>query len=127
MQDRPSAQELLHALEEFMRERSDAASDRYDRFQFLVAANTLAIIQRELALGDEFAIQEWMGLDGLLGGESIPRRLSERDERLIKRNEELCSRIEGGDFDGEREPMLLSHLYETTLNRVRIANPREAD
>lgn len=127
MQDRPNAQELLHALEEFMRERSDAAPDRYDRFQFLVAANTLAIIQRELALGDEFAVQEWIGLDSLLGRESIPRRLSERDERLIKRNAELCSRIDAGDFDGEREPLLLGHLYQTTINRVRIANPREAN
>ena len=34
--------------------------------------------------------------------------------------------FERGAFDGPDEEPLLRHLYETTLNKVRIGNPREA-
>ena len=126
MQDRPNAGELLEALAEFMRERSEAATDRFDRFQFLVAANTLGILQRELSLGDEFDAQEWRGLDGLLGFEDAPARTGDRTTMLANRNQKLCDRIERGEFDGPAEETLLLHLYQTTVNKVLIGNPREA-
>ena len=126
MQDRPDARELLQALEEFMRERSEASKDRFDRFQFLVAANSLAILQRELELDDDFIRGEWEGLDGLLGAEEPPLRILDRAARLRERNADLCDRIEGGEFDREGEDRLLRHIYTTVFNKVRIANPREA-
>lgn len=126
MQDRPDARELLEALEEFMRERSDAATERYDRFQFRVAANTLAILQRELTQDDDYIREEWAGLDGLVGQEPMPERFADRSERLRDRNRELGGRIRRGDFDGAAEDELLRHIYTTVVNKVRIANPREA-
>lgn len=126
MQDRPDARELLEALEEFMRARSAAATERYDRFQFLVAANSLAILQRELEMDDDFIREEWEGLDGLLGLEEAPARILDRAERIRERNGDLCDRIEKGEFDGEAEEPLLRHIYTTVFNKVRIANPREA-
>lgn len=43
---------------------------------------------------------------------------------------ERTRRIRGGEFDGEREAVLLRHLcataLDTALNKVRIASPREA-
>lgn len=126
MQDRPDSRELLEALEEFMRDRSSSAKERYDRFQFLVAANSLAILRRELTDEDDYIRDEWAGLDQLLGAESPPGRILDRADRLRERNLALCDRIENGDFDGEREESLLRHLYTTTRNKVRIANPKEA-
>jgi hypothetical protein len=126
MQDRPDARELLEALEEFMRERSASSKDRFDRFQFLVAANSLAILQRELEMDDDFIAEEWKGLDDLLGPETPPTRVLDRAARLRERNGDLCDRIERGEFDGEAEDRLTRHLYTTVFNKVRIANPREA-
>ena len=126
MQDRPTSAELLEALEEFMRDRSSAARDRWERFQFLVAANSLAILRRETEMEDDFVHAEWAGLDALMGVEGIPARRADMLARLNERNAEFGRRIRAGEFDGEREPALLDHLYETVLNKVRIANPAEA-
>jgi Domain of unknown function (DUF6285) len=69
VQDRPTATELLEALGEFMRDRAENARDRWERFQFQVAANSLSIIKRELEMEDGFRRAEWEGLDRLLGAE----------------------------------------------------------
>jgi len=42
--------ELLDALGGFMRDRAENARDRWERFQFQVAANSIGIIKRELEL-----------------------------------------------------------------------------
>ncbi len=72
MQDRPTAPELLDALADFMRDRAENARDRWERFQFQVAANSLAIIKREMEMEDGFMRAEWHGLDRLLGAEDLP-------------------------------------------------------
>ena len=59
MQDRPTAVELLDALGGFMRDRAENARDRWERFQFQVAANSIGIIKRELELEDGFMRVEW--------------------------------------------------------------------
>ena len=70
VQDRPTASELLDALGDFMRDRAAHARDRWERFQFQVAANSIGIISRELQMEDDFMREEWRGLDGLLGAET---------------------------------------------------------
>jgi hypothetical protein len=123
VQDRPTAPELLEALVEFMRDRAENARDRWERFQFQVAANSLGIIKREIELEDEFMRAEWRGLDRLLGAESIPDGQAAIAARLNERNGELSERIRRGEFDGEGEERLLPHLWATVLNKVRIASP----
>ncbi len=125
MQDRPTAAELLDALAAFMRDRAEHARDRWERFQFLVAANSLAILRREWEMEEDARLAEWARLDRLLGPEDPPRRLAELGARLRERNEELCARIRAGVFDddpGELE----AHLLATTLEKVRIASPEAA-
>jgi len=126
MQDRPTAAELLEALGDFMRDRAENARDRWERFQFQVAANSLAIIKRELEMEDDFMRSEWRGLDQLLGAESMPDGQTALAARLNERNAELSERIKRGDFDGEAEERLLPHLWETIVNKVRVASPNEA-
>jgi hypothetical protein len=126
VQDRPTAAELLEALADFMRDRAENARDRWERFQFQVAANSLGIIKREIELDDDFKRAEWAGLDRLLGGQEIPVEQAALAERLNERNAELAKRIRDGAFDEEAEPQLLPHLWETVVNKVRVASPNEA-
>ncbi|HEY4668485.1 MAG TPA: DUF6285 domain-containing protein [Tepidiformaceae bacterium] len=127
MQDRPNASELLEALGEFMRDRSENARDRWERFQFIVAANSIGILKREFELEDEFMRAEWQGLDDLIGPDPIPDGQHRFAERLQERNNELVQAIKAGTFDdGPAEDRLVRHLYETVVNKVRIASPNEA-
>jgi hypothetical protein len=125
VQDRPTAAELLDALAVFMRERAEHARDRWERFQFQVAANSVAIIRREIDLEDGFMRAEWQGLDRLLGAEDMPETQAALATRLNERNAELSRRIQNGDLEGEAEATLLPHLWETVVNKVRIASPNE--
>ncbi len=126
MQDRPTASELLEALGEFMRNRSENARDRWERFQFIVAANSIGILKREFELEDEFMRAEWQGLDGLIGPELIPDGQHRFAQRLQERNNELVRAIRAGTFDdGPAEARLARHLYNTVINKVRIASPTE--
>jgi hypothetical protein len=125
VQDRPTAVELLDALADFMRDRAANARDRWERFQFQVATNSLSIIKRELEMEDGFIREEWRGLDGLIGDEGLPDGQAATVARLDARNEELVRRIHAGQFDGAEEDRLLRHLLATVLNKVRIASPNE--
>jgi hypothetical protein len=128
MQDRPTAPELLQAIEEFLRERSNAERDRYMRFQFLVASNSLAILRREWELEGRFLEAEWSGLDRLLGPEPLPASPASLWPETRARNERLCEAIRAGRFDSrEAEDLLLAHFGETITNKVRITNPAELD
>ncbi len=125
MQDRPTAVELLEALSGFMRDRANNARDRWERFQFQVAANSIEIIKREIEMEDGFMRSEWQGLDRLLGAEGMPEGQAALTARLTERNAELADRIRRGDFDSRAEDALLPHLWETVVNKVRIASPNE--
>jgi uncharacterized protein DUF6285 len=125
VQDRPTAVELLDALGDFMRHRAAHARDRWERFQFQVAANSIGIISRELQMEDEFMRAEWRGLDSLLGEESVPEERAAWQARIEERNTRLAERIRRGEFDGDAEDALLQHVWETVVNKVRIASPNE--
>lgn len=126
MQDRPTAVELLDALRDFMRDRAENARDRWERFQFQVAANSIDILRREAELEDDFMRQEWHGLDRLLAPEEAPGGQAAFTARLRERNEELVRQIQAGRFDDtSEEEQLLPHLWETVTNKVRVANPKE--
>jgi Domain of unknown function (DUF6285) len=125
MQDRPTASELLEALGTFMRDRAANARDRWERFQFQVAANSIAILKRETEMEDAFMRAEWEGLDRLLGAAEIPDTPVEIAARINERNAELSERIRQGEFDGDAEDRLLPHLWETVVNKVRVASPNE--
>ena len=126
MQDRPTALELIEALGDFMRERASNARDRWERFQFQVAANSLGIIARELELGDGFMREEWRGLDELIGREDPPPEQAAFVARLRARNEELSERIRRGEFDGgDAEAALMRHIWKTVVDKAAIASPNE--
>jgi Domain of unknown function (DUF6285) len=128
MQDRGSALELLDAIGRFLRKQSESQSDRWLRFQLLVASNSLAIVKRELEQEEGYLHQEWGMLDELIGVEKMPGMMVELQPAMRERQEALCARIRAGDFDEpEREQALLRFLAAETRNRVSISAPGDLE
>lgn len=115
-QDRPTASELLLAIVDLLREEVTPVLDKAEPrlgFQMRVAANSLAILERETRLGPEADARELARLEALLG----------RDGTLADLNRELARQLRAGDRD-ERDPALMAHLEATVADKIAIANPR---
>lgn len=113
MYDKPDAIELISAVREFLEKRAMPALEGHDAFHARVAANALAIVERQLELSREHDAAEGSRLRALLGS----------DDGLDAMNRELCRRIRSGDF-GTQTPGLLEHLRETTLAKLAVDQPR---
>jgi hypothetical protein len=124
MQDRPTYDELLEAVASFL--QHDVMPNTAGRINFhaRVAANVVEVVRRELSMRERHLVDEWEGLDALLGEEPQPESLALLSERLHERNAELARRIrEGfGDTGAERVP-LLAHLHRTTHDKLTVTNP----
>ena len=115
-QDRPTASEFLAAVADFLREEATPALDRSDPrlgFQMRVAANSLAILERESRLGPAADARELVRLIKLLG----------RDGTLDELNRELARQLRAGERD-ERDGSLMAHLDATVADKIGIANPK---
>lgn len=121
-QDRPTVEELLEAVEEFLRDEAMPRLEGRASFHARVAANVVAIVRRELATGTELDGAERRGLLELLAGdENGSDSLGERSTKELAR--ELCRRIRSGAMAPD-EPRLREHLWETALGKLSIDNPR---
>ena len=115
-QDRPTAAELLAAIADFLREEATPALDRAEPrlgFQMRVAANSLAILEREARLGAAADSGEHARLSALLG----------HDGTLEDLNRELARQLRTGERD-ERDAELMAHLDATIADKIAIANPK---
>jgi hypothetical protein len=103
----PSAAQLAEAVEGFLREEVMPALEGRLHFQALVAANVMAILQRELAEG--------------------PTLHSAHADRLaslgVTDDQELVAAIRRGDMDG-RAAELLATLRPSVEAALAIANPK---
>ena len=105
MQDRPTADELLGAVESFLRDDVMPNIGGARSFHARVAANALAIVRRELSHEEAHLAAEWDG--------------------LAARTAELCERIRRGDADdSEFRRLALRHLRMSIRNNLRVSNPR---
>ena len=122
MQDRPRAGELAEAVREFIEtEILPSIDDPRLRFRALVAANGLAILERELAIGAPLVQREVDALMRLLGrSDAAPGDLDELRRRATELNRELVRLIRAGEApDGT-----LAHLLATVADKLRVASPR---
>ena len=125
MQDRPTCNELLDAVREFIETDVVTELEGRKKFHARVAANVLAIVGRELQQeGDQLA-REWRRLDALLGSAPLPADPRAAKEALPSRNEELSEKIRSGEADGGAfRGEVLAHLRATVREKLEIANPR---
>jgi len=128
MQDRPDARELLAAVQGFLEEQVVPALDGTRQFHARVAANVLAIVGRELELGEASLWREWRRLTDLLDMPASPPENGAALTAAVRTlNAELASRIRIGDADEEPwRSRVVDHLRATALDRLAIANPRYA-
>lgn len=124
MQDRPTAIELLRAVEGFLDGEIVPNTEGTRRFHARVAANVLRIVARELQLEEEQLAAEWAGLDQLLGPQERPAARADLREALLRRTEELCQRIRRGDADaGPYRQRVLEHVRRTVADKLRVSDP----
>lgn len=125
MQDRPSVDELLEAIQGFLRDDVMPGTQGRLSFHARVAGNAIEWIRRELQLEEEHIAREWGGLDDLLGAEALPAAITAQRSALIARNESLGERIRAGDADaGPFRARLIEHLRAVTRDKLAVANPR---
>src|SRR5262249_49156825 len=92
------------------------------RFQMLVTANVLAIVERELLAEEEHLLAEWQTL---APGEPAPARLPELRQAGRAANERLCEQVRRGDFDEpERFRGLCAEMRRVVERKLEVANPR---
>lgn len=115
MYDEPQAAELLGAVRKFLEERALPALEGHTAFHARVAINALAIVERQLEQAPAQEAAEAERLTALLGQEGD----------LDTQNRELCRRIRAGSLDAA-SPGLREHLWETTLAKLAVDQPRYA-
>lgn len=127
MQDRPTAAELLDAIADFLTLDVAPHVPRWLAFQLRVARNSLMVIKREIEHEEAHLVEEWLGLDALLGDAPRPGSLQGLRQALRARNEELCRRIQAGEFDRpDLRRLLVGHLDRTVRNKLLVCSPRYA-
>jgi hypothetical protein len=113
----PNARELLAAVKSYLEQVAIPALSGHAAFHGRVAANVVAILERELADGPRAAQAEAARLHTLLhAGENAD---------LISLRAQLCAEIEAGQMDAAT-PGLLDHLLQTAADRLAIEQPNYA-
>jgi hypothetical protein len=111
--DRPTALELLEAIQEFLQERAIPKLSGHAAFEARVAANLLSIARREIEEGPRLLEGETADLERLLG----------RKGTLEDLETELLALIREGD-PGSRWDDLIALLRRSAEGRLRITNPK---
>lgn len=107
--DRPTAAELVAAVREFIEKDVSEATEGRVRFHARVAVNALAMVEREIALG-----------------EGQRQAHAERLAQLgVADDAALVEAIRAGEFD-ERSGELLAALADAVADKLAVANPKYA-
>jgi uncharacterized protein DUF6285 len=113
MQDRPTADELLDAVAEYLFAELRPEVPREQRFKVLVAANICTVVAREIRAGER-PDREDLELFGELLGEPVD------DARAAA--SELSARLRSGELD-DRIDELTPRLAEHVRRKLEIARP----
>ena len=115
MQDQPTAEELLKAVADFLRDDIAPVISGHDAFKLRVSINALDLVTRQLRLEADSDAAETVRLSQLLG---MPGSLG-------KLNRELADRIAKGEIDLQT-PGLADHLWQTTMAKLAVDQPNYA-
>lgn len=124
MQDRPTYDELLAAVERFLDQEIVPNVPGPRGFHARVAANVLRIVRRELAAEEDHLAAEWEGLDALLGVEPRPASLEALRAAIRARTARLCELIRAGEADsGPFRQAVVQHVRRTVRHKLLVCNP----
>ena len=124
MQDRPTYDELLQAIETFLDKEIVPNVPGSRGFHARVAANALRIVRRELEQREGQLVAEWQGLDALLGEAERPATLAALADSIRERNRVLAERIRAGDADhGEFAARVREHVHRTVADKLSVSDP----
>lgn len=115
MLDDPRPEALLAAIARLLRDEIVPQLTGATAFNARVAANALDLVQRQIAAEDAIHAAEHRRLTALLG----------QSGSLTELNRRLAARLRGGDGEAEL-PDLTDHLWETTLAKIAVDQPRYA-
>jgi hypothetical protein len=126
LHDRPSLAELLAAVRAYIADEVvPAAADRRARFRALIAANVLAIAERELALGPADARAEADALRRLGYARNGSAAGADAVDDVDAARRDLCRDIRAGAFDSaERFVAASAYAREIVVRKLAVANPR---
>lgn len=128
MQDRPTYDELLAAVEHFLDTEIVPNVPGSRGFHARVAANAIRIVRRELSDEEERLAAEWSGLDTVLGAAERPASREQLRPALSERNEALSALIRGGDADGgETARKVFEHVQRTVRDKLTVSDPALLD
>ncbi len=108
--DRPDAIELVETVREFLRNEVVDAVDGQLAFHLRVAVNALGIVDRELRLGPENAVDHLARLADLGCADDA----------------DLAARIRAGELD-DRYPEVASAVRELVWDKIAVMNPKYVD
>jgi hypothetical protein len=124
--DHPSAAELIAAARMQLEQQviPTLAEPRL-RFQTLVAANVLAIVERELAAGEAHLAAAWQRVADLEDSSDEQPAGAALRAAVVSQAQRLCLDIRAGRLDGgPARQALLAHLRRTAEEELAVANPR---
>jgi hypothetical protein len=127
--DRPTAVELLRAVERFVQKDVVPALSGPQRYHARVAANVVAIVAREIETEEEHLRGEWDRLGELLDlDEPSPAAREALRAGVRARSEALGRRLRAGEADaGPWRDAVLAHLRRTVADKLDVARPPRAD
>ncbi len=111
--DMPESHELLQSVHDFLRQDVMAETQGRTRFLSRVASNSLAILMRESQFLAAHRHEEHMRLRALLA----------REAPLLDLRTSLCEALRDGRMPLD-EPGLAEHLRQTTMNQLRMDQPK---
>ena len=109
--DAPDLGQLVEAVREWIERDVMTSDDGRLRFNSRIAANVLAMVEREIRLGPEHARAHQDRLDSL----------------GVADDGELAARIRDGEFDGVRGDELRRLLRQAIDDKLAVANPGYLD
>ncbi|PJZ25273.1 hypothetical protein CH352_15620 [Leptospira hartskeerlii] len=126
MQDKPSATELLEAIQDFL--MKEVLPEFRDKdllaYKTLVSWNMLGVISREIRSGEESLDKELSRLSSLLRKKSeFPKTWNEKKNLTSTWNEELRDIIRKEKKSLE-DTEYWKHIKESVIEKVEIVNPR---
>ncbi len=130
MQDSPTSIDILDIARRTLLDNILPVLPEERRLDGLMIANAMAIVRRAIQFGEGPVRAECARLEELLEQPATDAAtVDDLETRVRDLNRRLAERIRSGAFDapGQNRDAVRSHLWESTLQKLRESNPKHVD